>query len=258
MQALLDRLDKQPVTVEVTHSTTNGKANIKIGKLDLQLFLTTLPGRVARIKFFPATFAAMNKGDFSALAQLSLFVRRDSNVNAMSYLMDCASHGSPERLKRIQREAKSSLVGSLMDFPFPDVCEAWGARDAGPLFRSPVKSNLPVLFISGTLDGRTPVSNAEEIRERVSQQLSPDCRAGGTRGRDDVRPRDRENDAGVLHNWKAFDVAHHATPARVQSTAVRTGALTRDSRSRSMGFGWHSVECAPECSSFEGSCDQRL
>jgi pimeloyl-ACP methyl ester carboxylesterase len=165
MQALLDRLERQPVTVEITDPATNRKANIKLGKLDLQLFLTSLPGRVARIKSFPATFAAMNKGDFSTLAQLSVFIRRDGNVNAMSYLMDCASHGSPERLKRIQREAKSSLVGSLMDFPFPDVCEAWGARDAGPQFRSAVKSNLPVLLISGTLDGRTPVSNAEEVQK---------------------------------------------------------------------------------------------
>jgi pimeloyl-ACP methyl ester carboxylesterase len=171
MRAVLDKLDKQPVIVEVTDSTTNQKANVKIGKLDLQLFLTTLPGRVARIKSFPATFAAMNKGDYSALAQFSILVRRESNISAMSYLMDCASHGSPERLKRIQREASSSLVGSLMDFPFPEVCEAWGARDAGPLFRSALKSNLPVLFISGTLDGRTPVSNAEEVRKGFSNSF---------------------------------------------------------------------------------------
>ena len=57
------------------------------------------------------------------------------------------------------------MVGSLIDFPFPEVCAAWGRPDLGSTFRSPVKSSLPVLFISGTLDGRTPVSNAEETRK---------------------------------------------------------------------------------------------
>src|SRR5262249_912113 len=34
----------------------------------------------------------------------------------------------------------------------------------GPEFRSPIRSSVPVLFIAGTLDGRTPVSNADEVR----------------------------------------------------------------------------------------------
>jgi pimeloyl-ACP methyl ester carboxylesterase len=46
---------------------------------------------------------------------------------------------------------------------FPDVCDAWGNPDLGKSFRAPVKSSVPVLFISGTLDGRTPVSSAEEV-----------------------------------------------------------------------------------------------
>ena len=51
-----------------------------------------------------------------------------------------------------------------MDFPFLDVCDAWGNPDLGEPFRAPVKSNVPALFISGTFDVRTPVSNAEEVR----------------------------------------------------------------------------------------------
>jgi pimeloyl-ACP methyl ester carboxylesterase len=36
-------------------------------------------------------------------------------------------------------------------------------RELGPEFRAPVKSRVRALFISGTLDGRTPVANAEEV-----------------------------------------------------------------------------------------------
>src|SRR6185503_6440019 len=41
----------------------------------------------------------------------------------------------------------------------------WKAPDLGDEFRSLLKSNVPTLFISGTLDARTPISNAEEYRK---------------------------------------------------------------------------------------------
>lgn len=163
MKTLLDKLEKQPVTVEVIDPAAQRKVKIVVGKLDLQFLLTTLPGRVQHIQAFPEIAYAMSKDDFSALAKFSLAIRRDSVGSAMSYMMDCASGVSGERWKRIKREEKGTLVGSLVDFPFPDVCQEWGARDLGPVFRSPVKSQVPILLISGTLDGRTPVSNAQEI-----------------------------------------------------------------------------------------------
>jgi len=39
--------------------------------------------------------------------------------------------------------------------------------DLGDGFRAPVQSNLPVLCISGTLDGRTPPDNAVEVLETL-------------------------------------------------------------------------------------------
>src|ERR1051326_1119163 len=44
------------------------------------------------------------------------------------------------------------------------VPSGWGSPDLGPAFRAPLRSHLPVLRISGALDGRTPVSNAEEVQ----------------------------------------------------------------------------------------------
>ena len=36
--------------------------------------------------------------------------------------------------------------------------------DLGDDFRAPVESDAPTLFCAGTLDGRTPIANAEEVR----------------------------------------------------------------------------------------------
>lgn len=70
-----------------------------------------------------------------------------------------------ERRKQIAREARATLLGDVMDFPFPDACTAWGNPDAGPAFRAAAKSSVPTLFISGTLDVRTPPTNADEVRK---------------------------------------------------------------------------------------------
>lgn len=166
MQTLFDRLEKQPVTVELTDPETKQKVKITLGKFELQyLIVNLLPGRVTAMQRFPSIALAMSKGDFSLLAGVSFGARRDSIGSAMSFVMDCASGVSRKRWAQIKREEKTRMVGSLIDFPFPEICKEWGNPDLGSRFRSPVKSKLPVLFISGTLDGRTPVINAEETRK---------------------------------------------------------------------------------------------
>jgi pimeloyl-ACP methyl ester carboxylesterase len=80
-------------------------------------------------------------------------------------MMDCASGITAARREQIQREAKGTLLEDIFNFPFPEVCQAWKATDLGDTFRSPVRADVPVLFISGTLDARTPISNAEEYRK---------------------------------------------------------------------------------------------
>ena len=113
----------------------------------------------------PRNYYLLSTGDFSAVAQLWLrTIRAGSGASAMASMMDCYSGISPQRRQQIAREAKETLLGDIMDFPFPDVCDAWGSPDLGEPFRAPVKSNVPALFISGTFDVRTPVSNAEEVR----------------------------------------------------------------------------------------------
>jgi pimeloyl-ACP methyl ester carboxylesterase len=79
-------------------------------------------------------------------------------------MMDCASGQTAARRERIAQEAKGTLLEDIFNFPFPEVCEAWKAPDLGDEFRAPLRSDVAVLFISGTMDARTPISNAEEYR----------------------------------------------------------------------------------------------
>jgi len=85
----------------------------------------------------------------------------------MGVLMDCASGATSERWERIEREARDAVLGRTIDFPFPEIGEAWGNPDLGDGFRSPVRADNPVLFFSGSLDCRTPLENIREVTERL-------------------------------------------------------------------------------------------
>ncbi|HJQ68423.1 MAG TPA: alpha/beta hydrolase [Blastocatellia bacterium] len=163
MKTVLDRLEREPVTVEVTDPRTKQKVKVIVTKFILQILTASNIGTTVT-RDFPLIYYAASKGNYSYIAQVWLSESRREVGSAMSLMMDCASGASAERRERIEREAKETLLGKLADQVFPDVCDGLGAVDLGPEFRSPVKSDVPVLFISGTLDARTPISNAEEYR----------------------------------------------------------------------------------------------
>lgn len=156
------KLEKEPVEVE----TKSGK--IKLGKFDIQQLTIALLGDRAGKEVLPALFYDFDReNDDSPLLQYFAQIigrqRLDSIGSAMAFVTDCASFASKPRLARISREGKNSLLGDAPDFPFPNVCTAWGNLKLDENFYRPVQSKLKVLFISGTFDGRTPPSNVEEI-----------------------------------------------------------------------------------------------
>jgi len=164
MKSVFDRLDAQPETVEITDPRTKQKVRVIVNKFVLQYIVGNNIGTTVTANF-PALFYRASKGDFTNPAQVWLNISREEIGSAMSYMMDCASGQTAARREQIAREAKGTILEDVFNFPFPGICEEWKAPDLGDEFRSLLKSNVPTLFISGTLDARTPISNAEEYRK---------------------------------------------------------------------------------------------
>ena len=164
MKSVFDRLDAQPETVEITDPRTKQKVKVIVNKFVLQYIIGNNIGTTVTERF-PALIYRASKGDFTNPAQVWLNESRRGIGSAMSYMMDCASGQTAARREQVAREAKGTLLEDIFNWPFPDICEEWKAPDLGDAFRSPLRSDVPVLFISGTLDARTPVSNAEEYRK---------------------------------------------------------------------------------------------
>lgn len=167
MKSVFDKLEAQPETVEIVDQRTKVKTKVIVNKFVLQFIVASNIGTTVTARF-PALFYRASKGDLTNPAQVWLNQSRSEIGSAMSYMMDCASGQTAARRERIEREAKTTLLEDLSNFHFPEICQEWNAPDLGDVFRSPLKSDVPVLFISGTLDARTPVSNAEEYRKGFS------------------------------------------------------------------------------------------
>jgi pimeloyl-ACP methyl ester carboxylesterase len=161
----MDKIKKKPVMIETRDPATREKVEVLIDHYTLQYHLAGLIGRAASLRIIPVFVARAEKGDFRQVARTAMELRRGKqNRLVMSFVMDCASAASEARLKQIADEASTTLMGDAINTASPYLCEACGDVDAGDEFRSVLKSDVPTLFISGTLDGRTAVANAEEVR----------------------------------------------------------------------------------------------
>lgn len=165
-EVVLDRLRADPVTVET--EMDGEPVPLTIGAFDVQWLAAAMLGGPSLSMQLPAMFSAMRDGDFSSVAPWVLRLKAPDDINAMSAAMDAASGASIERRARIAREARETLLADAINFPAPVMAEALGVPDLGPAFRAPVASDVPTLFISGTMDGRTPVGNADEVRAGFS------------------------------------------------------------------------------------------
>ncbi len=95
------------------------------------------------------------------------FIKMLNHRSPVYYLCDAASGASGARLQQIAREAECSLVGEVLNFPFPAIRLAWGQCDLGDTFRGPLEIHCPVLVRTGEMDGFTPQQNIADSGVQV-------------------------------------------------------------------------------------------
>lgn len=163
MRDVIGRLRRAPVTVQVA-GADGVMQRVTIGAFDLQWLTAQALGDPRTLATLPLAYREMAGGDFRRLGQLALASRARWRMgSAMTYMMDVSSSGSPRRIQRIRREARTALLGNAMNFPTMALRGVWPVADLGAGYRTPVRSTVPTLLLVGDLDARTPVENAREI-----------------------------------------------------------------------------------------------
>ncbi len=168
LTAVIAELEQNPKRVAL-EDDDDGAKEVLIGAQDVRLMIALQLRNGSSRSRLPRMIARMRAGDFSRAGRFAASHRRNNRESLMHINMDCASGATAARLERIATEASQSLLGNVINAGFPEICDIADSPDLGDTFRAPFATDIPTLFISGTLDGRTPVSNAEETLAGFTQ-----------------------------------------------------------------------------------------
>ena len=173
LKRVLDRLEKEPVTVTITDQRSKKPVDVKVGKMGLQFLIMRDLGDTNDLPIFPLWFYTMDKGDYSILKR---FVERRYNqfgggLSVMTLVMDISSGVSKARKRQIQKEAPTALLGDIVNFPISEMGDVFGNPDLGDAYRSQIKTDVPTLFVSGVLDNNTQPFQADEVRKTFKNSI---------------------------------------------------------------------------------------
>ena len=179
MRLVFEKLERSPVTLTVNDRRTSHQVNLRVGKIGLQ---TLIRGDLSDARAFaalPALLYTIDRGDHSILTRRMEQLHNGFGSSAMSLATDCAAGWSTRRLTRVNREARTALMSNVNLQWRPEICRLTGAANLGYAFRSGIRSGLPALFISGTLDPNSPPAQSEEVRRGFSNSTHLIVENGG-------------------------------------------------------------------------------
>lgn len=172
--ALLERLAREPLKTRVTHPLTGAPE-------DVVLTRTAFVGALHSLLYLPETAAMLplvvdratqdDWGPFAAL-YVTLSGGRERNMSQGLYLsVVCAEDAPLITEEAIVREARGSWMGERQVRDTLRACALWPRGTLPEGYREPVKSDVPVLLLSGELDPVTPPQWAEDAKKTLSNSL---------------------------------------------------------------------------------------
>jgi len=158
----LKSVEENPVTIEYIKFGEDIGEKVVVGRPELERMSISMLKDPSTMVRLPVIYDRINAGDYLSLRTSSTL---SFEMEAMEEAMDAASGMSDKRHKQFQLESMESLLGGGDILSNAKTAIAMGIPDLGDDFRASLNSSIPALFISGTLDGRTPLMNALEIAE---------------------------------------------------------------------------------------------
>ena len=162
---VLEKLERNPVTLAVTDARTRRPAQIRVGKIGLQWLVRDSMTDARNYAWFPALFHTIDQGDYSLLTRrIEQLYNGFQGRSPMANAVDCSVGWSAERLAQARKEMPQALFSNVNLQWTEETCQAVGVPGSRPAVGPRLWSTLPALFVSGTLDANTPPFQAEEVR----------------------------------------------------------------------------------------------
>ena len=163
LKELNARLEKKPATFESTNPINGKRETISLSRDIFAEQIRTLLYVPIYWRWLPVLIHEANKenlGPFASIAYLNIRGLSDQLATGMSFSVLCAEDVPFITEDEIKQSTAGTFYGDYRIRTTQKVCEQWPKGKVAQSFNEPVKSNLPVLMISGDLDPVAPPTAA--------------------------------------------------------------------------------------------------
>lgn len=218
--AVLERVNREPLTVEVRHPVTDEAVTLRLLGDDLILGIFNALYQRNTIRFLPFIIAELYRGNTDVVAPVAQEGFRNifSRAQGMYYSAECREE-FPFNDRARQAEIASqypALANFLPSVSEPDICAIWGAGVADARDNQAVRSQIPALVLAGEYD---PVTSprytalaADNLPNRFFYQVpyfghsvQDQSNCANQLAADFMRVPTREPDTTCLHNLSQLD-----------------------------------------------------
>lgn len=157
--AIVDRLDKSPAHFEVKNRNAGATQAVMLSRGMFVAELRPLLYVPELVSEFPYMIHRAYQNDWSMYGAAVLMIRDaiDKTLDrGMSLSVICAEDIPGLTEATIGHETKGTYLGDFQVREYQRACREWSQGAIPVDFRSPIKSSVPTLLISGALDPATP------------------------------------------------------------------------------------------------------
>jgi pimeloyl-ACP methyl ester carboxylesterase len=164
-----ERLAATPAKITITDRKAGTPVETTVGRQGLDE-IVALNLNDTRL---PALLVSVAAGDDRVLTQFAGALWNAMNsgtAQLMGRSVDCTSQRPASRMAKAKRESETAPFGMPVDNEVltANFCRAVGVDKPRVEFAHPVRSAVPALLLTGTLDATCPVENAQEVARGLS------------------------------------------------------------------------------------------
>lgn len=173
-RTILKRLEKKPAEVTISHPVTTKNVTVQLTREAFGEALRVMMYYMDTNRLVPSCILRAYEGDFRPFAQRGLESnRRLRNMLCFGMLMSVVGSEDIPRIDpdSIPRETRGTFLGDGRVRRQAAIAAFWPCGDIPPEYGEPVRSDVPVLLLSGTHDPVTPPRFGEEAARHLKNSL---------------------------------------------------------------------------------------
>lgn len=171
---LLERLEREPLKTTVRHPATGKPEPVSIGRDAFAQALRNALYSPERAALIPWMVHRLEGGDaepFVALTQGVSSGFEETIALGMFFSVICSEDATQVQPADIAGATEGTFLGRKFTDELLEACRSWPRGAVPPSYFEPVRSDIPVLLLSGALDPVTPPAWAEEAKKTLPNSL---------------------------------------------------------------------------------------